>query len=259
MPIKALRESIVVLAVALAACSCQQEKASAPADGASDPRAALRALLNAIDGLDKEAFFRSLGKDPEGLEPARSFFTLFSESHAFEEKLVEAYGEKARTEYRKSLPGFLVQGTKDMLKAHARKLEDVPVVYEGSRAYVPAVKCNEWIRFNRIADRWFVDPASLFAFDTTWDRAKGRKFYDETVKHLKDATRKIGKKGVTAESLLNELEGQISSGLFPKDLIFRELPRTSREEKDSPPDAKSVESHEDAPVFAATSLPSTKR
>jgi len=227
MLLRVSRAGFLASLIAVMTCSCQQEKASAPSEGAADPRTALRELIHAIDRLDEGAFLRSLGKQQESLALARSLFALLKEADAFEKKLVEAYGEKARGEYRETLAGALFHGAKEILRAYARRLDEVPVVYEGQRAYMPAAESNQWIRFNRVENRWFVDAGSMFVFETSWDEARVKKSYNATAQHLKGATAKIGQAGATADSALIELEDHI--GWFPRELLFGKFGHVSPE------------------------------
>ena len=220
MNLRTLRGVGGILAAAVVLCSCRGPGPILSTAGRNGPRAAFRKLIVAINRLDERALVASFGRGEQDKKLATSFFGLLHEACELQRKVLAAHGEEGWVQFCSNEGVAQIYGMVATLNAYRERLEDLPVIYEGDRAFMPTLQNDYWLKFRRESGAWRADAHSLIGFKAHVSRQEATSFYQQTAKQLHEAAQKVGKKGVAAKSLGTTLGREITR--LVRSRLFRE-------------------------------------
>ena len=113
-----------------------------------------------------------------------------------------------------------IYGMVATLNAYRERLDDLPVIYEGDRAFMPTLQNDYWLKFHRERGTWRADAHSLIGFKAHVSRQEAASFYEQTARQLHEAAQKVGKKGVQPRALGTALGREITR--LVRSRLFRE-------------------------------------
>lgn len=200
------RVAAVLLLVSSAAAGCAAPGPARDRTG-KGPREALVEYYGALAEGRDEGVFARLGGSGEVRDSMRLFLKFVRAARAFRARIVAAYGEDG---WRRFDGQDATQPLLDQLSLPAEEAAWLPVVADGSTAFVWKKAGGGWLRLGLDGGLWKVEtgsgsPSEMFVVGLLAVKAEAmERFLPE-----------VGKTGVTPESLANKVADAVRSQFQP--------------------------------------------
>jgi len=189
----------MMMGALLAACAGGACGCGGGSDGQSTPEGVVRKMTTAVVEMDKEDFVACLTGTPTEMRAANAFMDFLVAGKEFKEAMIEAYGEKAWADFQDPRGARLTTEVTD----NRGELHKVKYDVKGDTAVCTFPEGSQRIHLVRKDGRWYVQVRDIITAKGPLEKAT--EFWEKTAAFIRRSKARIGKPGVTAESLDDEM------------------------------------------------------